>query len=753
VDEEQQPVNPYIAGAPVSGADMFYGRDDVFAFIKRNLIGKHRDSAIVLYGQRRTGKTSVLYQLDRRLGPGYRCVFIDLHGLGLGSMGDFLFGIASLVSRGLRRDHGIDVALPDRSVFLADPRSAFEEVFLNEALTALGADHLVLMLDEAIRLDDEVRAGRMEREVFDYLRHLMQHYPRLNFILSLGSGLEEMRKDYALMLNTSLYHRISFLEPTAASALVTEPVHDHFVVTPDAVDKILQITSGHPYYTQLVCHCLFDRWSRTPTPEMTVADVYAVLAEAIELGSANLTYVWEDSTPEERVVMAGMAAAMRGGHRAVTTGQVRDAWRRSGVVLPDRQAAAALRSLASREVTSGESAYSFAVDLQRLWLDKHRRLDWVKDELAEPIRQWDREARATRRNRYVAAMAAVVLIAGYVAAGAIAGLPPFPRHTTVLSPTQVLLDAMPGDLSSHPGECHSTAPPRPWRTAGMDAALRCTDPGLAGGEVDGYHFGTTASLGLSFISFNKWWGFSARVATTLCPPTGNGFGWLDYGGVQIECGLSPGSASSATWVEFFPTSNSFVVARTAPGDDSFAQLKSWMTTPTPSPVSATGEAAPTSGTLKLAAGVKPLKVLLPTDIQDAGTECAHQAKIPWNSPGLVTALVCAAPDIPNGQVFAYQMDSAADYNRAWASYNTWSNFGTSSALTCPPSAGGTQGGPGVWFGPRFAARAGQVLECFTSNSGPVYVWTYPTEDAFIVAQPPKSWTFSKLETWWENNSV
>ena len=37
-------------------------------------------------------------------------------------------------------------------------------------------------------------------------------------------------------------------------------------------------------------------------------------------------------------------------------------------------------------------------------------------------------------------------------------------------------------------------------------------------------------------------------------------------------------------------------------------------------------------------------------------------------------------------------------------------------------------------------------------------WPYiapgkPTQNAFIVAQPDKSWTFSKLETWWENNSV
>ena len=106
--------------------------------------------------------------------------------------------------------------------------------------------------------------------------------------------------------------------------------------------KILQITSGHPYYTQLVCHCLFDSWSRSPKPVMDVADVEAVLAEAIELGSANLTYVWEDSTPEEQALMAGMAAAMRHGTGPVTVDDVRDAWRKVGVSLPEREVARAL---------------------------------------------------------------------------------------------------------------------------------------------------------------------------------------------------------------------------------------------------------------------------------------------------------------------------------------------------------------------------------------------------------------------------
>src|SRR5215469_285960 len=214
---------------------MFYGRDDVFEFIRHNLIGRHRDTPIVLYGQRRTGKTSVLYQVHRRLDPGYRCVFIDLHGLSLNGIGDLLSGIAAAVSRTLRRDCGLAIDAPARPAFDADPRMAFESLFLETVMSALGEDHLVLMLDEVVRIDEEVRAGRLDREVFDYLRHLMQHHPRLTFIFSLGSGLEEMRKEYAFLFTVALYHRISFLEPAAARALITDPARGHYEVAPEAV--------------------------------------------------------------------------------------------------------------------------------------------------------------------------------------------------------------------------------------------------------------------------------------------------------------------------------------------------------------------------------------------------------------------------------------------------------------------------------------------------------------------------------------
>lgn len=214
-------------------------------------------------------------------------------------------------------------------------------------------------------------------------------------------------------------------------------------------------------------------------------------------------------------------------------------------------------------------------------------------------------------------------------------------------------------------------------------------------------------------------------------------------------GLLWGGAAAAVVVVYLviaATANAFPFSGTKPTPT--PTPKPTVTTPKPHPGTPTPTATPA-----LAAGVDPLTSFMPTDLEDLSTECSEQQGIPWTNPGLVTALQCQDPDLSAGQVFGYQLDSAADYAKAWANYNKWAKFGVSDTVDCPPGSGESQGGPGEWWNNDYPQRNGQVLECFSSDSGPVYVWTYPTEDAFMVAQPPKSWTFAMLETWWKDNNA
>jgi len=381
-------INPYIAGNPVTGSEMFFGREDVFEFVRQTLIGQHHDNIIVLYGQRRTGKTSVLYQMHSHLDPRYLCIFIDLHGFELESLRGFLWELANHIRRVLRRDYQINLPSLNRADFMIDPLTSFEDEFLGYLWSAIDSRHVLLMLDEVVRLQEQVRAGKLGREIFEYMRHLMQHYEQLNFLFSLGSGLEEMQEDYAFLFNIALYKKLSFLDLNAATALITQPVKDYYAFEHAAVEQIMRVTSCHPYFIQLLCHCLFNRWRQQRVSPITAQDVDDVLDETVERGLAVLKHIWEESTAGEKAIMVGIAEIAEELDRPVEMNMIIQTWATYDVTLPQGEIAKATRNLIARDVIGGQGRYIFTVDLQRLWVRKYRRLEWAKEEIAETVQDW-----------------------------------------------------------------------------------------------------------------------------------------------------------------------------------------------------------------------------------------------------------------------------------------------------------------------------------------------------------------------------
>ena len=211
--------------------------------------------------------------------------------------------------------------------------------------------------------------------------------------------------------------------------------------------------------------------------------------------------------------------------------------------------------------------------------------------------------------------------------------------------------------------------------------------------------------------------------------------------------LLGGYLIAATIAGTFPFTKSRPVAASSPAHSA---------RPAPKP---TQPATPTPTGRTLAAGVAPLIQLLPGDIDDPATQCQPDPPpYGFDMPGRAEALLCTDPGLPKGsQVYAYQLDNQADFQATWQSFNKVIGFsGPDAGPNCPPAKGGQGTAPmrAKWFPP----RPGQLLECVTvrDNNGPpqpVFTWTLPTEDAFLVAVGPPNSSFAPLRDWFASASM
>ncbi|MFO7682746.1 MAG: hypothetical protein R6X34_22135 [Chloroflexota bacterium] len=366
---------PYVTGTPLKTDDVFVGREDVFSFIKENMLGRHQNNVIILHGQRRTGKTSVLYRLGQVMADSHYGVLIDMQGKPARGEADFLFSIADDIAFALE-DHGIFVKPPQREAFEEQPEFYFSSRFLRGLRPHLNGKNLLLLFDEFEEMQRRVEDGRLQPEIFQFLRNLMQHEEHVDFVFSGTHKLEELGAEYwSILFNIAAYKPITFLSDADMRRLIREPIAAYNLeYDPLAEERIIKVTAGHPYFAQLVLHEMVVLHNETQRGYLTVMDVDNGLTRIVERGEAHFKFIWSESSEEERLVLQGMAERLVGAD-AVDVKDLRGFLLGLGYTSADNWQQALL-NLEGRDILKRPSAkspmYRFKVDLIRLWIDHTR---------------------------------------------------------------------------------------------------------------------------------------------------------------------------------------------------------------------------------------------------------------------------------------------------------------------------------------------------------------------------------------------
>jgi hypothetical protein len=373
VERAQEIDNPYIVGVPLTEQqEIFVGRADIVARIEQLLLDRRRPP-LLLYGQRRMGKTSLLRNLGRLLPSTVVPLFVDGQKSALSSdYPDFLFSIAKEMGRSAEQQRGLVLPPLNAEALANNPFTLFND-WLDEVeqdLDAQGYNIALLTLDEFEVLDSVLRKGRFdETDVLSLLRHMIQHRPRFKVMLSGSHTLEEFQRWASYLINMQVI-KIGYLEKDEVRQLVERPVKNYVLAyEPNASGRVLQLTRGHPALVQLLCYeivTLKNTQDATKRRLACLADVEAAVPKALDSGNLFFAEIEQNQVDEAGLALLRLIAAH--GEGAVVSLDDLDRQPRSEYLDDLSQSLALLLRRDLIEATEG--GYRFQVELIRRWFEQ-----------------------------------------------------------------------------------------------------------------------------------------------------------------------------------------------------------------------------------------------------------------------------------------------------------------------------------------------------------------------------------------------
>jgi len=324
-------MNPYRLGAHIKADDyeVFYGRRKEIQSLLSGLAAD-KPQSYILYGARRTGKTSVLHMLDAIIGDrneyktrshfgipddwyaaldSLEPILINLQGELLTSGDDFFRMILrKIASKGL--------AVDAIKTILAEPINPNSlQKFFDQEFDKSSARRPLLLIDEFDIV--EPFAGK---HFYDSLRTVIAGAQGFRWIIANAWELYKQNKSYASPF-FNLFDVISLgrLDEVAAIQLILDPWRTQsseqrerqavLQFKGEAVDIILRESGCHPYFIQLICTDIVDYVNSKPSNYVKPDDVYAVIDGIVTTNSAasnHISYIWEESDYMAKVILLVM---------------------------------------------------------------------------------------------------------------------------------------------------------------------------------------------------------------------------------------------------------------------------------------------------------------------------------------------------------------------------------------------------------------------------------------------------------------
>ena len=375
-ESSRQPyqANPY--GPTIAAGPRFYGREVESQRISALLHDQSQNTAILLWGQKRIGKTSFVLRLEELTRGDFLPIYVDVQGLKDGSTTQFLHQLMMAISRALKdntRVAGERASVPALNRLRKDPLSHFD-TFMMLAQESARSHPLVVILDEFQCLCSLREEGVSRGAIFSRLRSHAQHGYSIHFILSGGGLLNQLtgQCDIASLFNIAHYEKLGCLEPKAARRLIRDGLTRVGNITENAVELLLDFTAGHPFYLQLLCSMLYEQAQENKTIITSDAASLSIRAWLGKADASRFQHLWEGHTTtsaqRNKLILSAIAQFAATNHE-VEYDRVAGA---VSSIVQEQDLVRSLEDLADLGVLEHNHAnYAIKVELFAHWLRQH----------------------------------------------------------------------------------------------------------------------------------------------------------------------------------------------------------------------------------------------------------------------------------------------------------------------------------------------------------------------------------------------
>ncbi|NET29886.1 ABC transporter substrate-binding protein [Okeania sp. SIO1I7] len=390
--------NPYVIGRPIDETDLFFGRESLFEFIKDNL--RNNQQVILLHGQRRIGKSSILRQIPEKVNLDNEFVFVlsDFQHQSQWSLHEVVHGLANEIVEKLIDKKLIDnrdaIDLPfleNLELDLKQNGVKFRE-FLEQVYEKLDDKKLVLLLDEFDVLEGKNYQSEFE-DFFRYLKSIISYEERLFIIPVVGRRLDNMPKLHNNLFNKVPQLRIGLLDSFSTERLIKNPVGESLEYHKDAVEEIKKLSECHPYFTQGICSALFTQARDNSKTEILPEDVNQVIDSTIELLEPGLIWFRDGLPTLERIVFSAAATA----HKSPRQNPL-ELLKDFGVDIEHENLYQASQNLIENKFLD-EDGYKVTIKFVRYWLVQYYPLEssiWEFEELESDASDYYKKANIWR---------------------------------------------------------------------------------------------------------------------------------------------------------------------------------------------------------------------------------------------------------------------------------------------------------------------------------------------------------------------